>query len=170
MRTALLFSCFAAALFAFTATATADVIGDRHWAVNIFGASLHQNRSRHYNEANLGLGVQYYFGDSVLGLRVPRGCFGALDGMRDSLRGLALSAGIGCEHEVFGFWDYHFSVGAELARIRYGAPNHPTMYGTTVIPGVSIRKKRWALNVDMLVPWSGQHDGVLFAFFTRHFK
>ena len=65
-----------------------DGADDRQWGISVWGLSYHVNRSIDYNEANLGVGVRYYFN---------RHAFVEGDALRNSNRGVVLPVSAGLE-------------------------------------------------------------------------
>jgi hypothetical protein len=64
---------------------------DERWGIAIWGLSYHINRSVDYDEANVGLGLRYYFN---------RLFFVEADALRNSNHGLALPVSAGLELKV----------------------------------------------------------------------
>ena len=75
-----------AAAFSLPAHAAEDP--DERWGIAIWGLSYHINRTVDYDEANVGLGLRYYFNRLV---------FVEADALRNSNHGLALPVSAGLE-------------------------------------------------------------------------
>ena len=71
-----------------SSAARADDDRDARWGIAIWGLSYHVSRTIDYNEANVGLGLRYYFN---------RRLFVEGDALRNSNRGIVLPASAGAE-------------------------------------------------------------------------
>ena len=141
-------------LFPITCSAEEEV----HLALNLWGYSHHAERHKNYNERNWGFGGRGYYGN----------WFAAIDDMKNSVRGKAVSVGIGYEYPFFTVSGYTVSAVGEVSYLRYEFPNKGTMSGTIILPGASIRNGAWSGNV-VLIPKTNKRKEIWLFSLTRHF-
>jgi len=131
---------------------------DFHVALDLWGYSHHAERNKNYNERNWGFGGRVYYGN----------WFAAVDDMKNSVRGKAVSVGIGYEYPLFTVSGHTVSAVGELSYLKYGFPNKGTLHGTIFLPGASVRNGNWSGNV-VLIPKTGKRKEILLFSLTRHF-
>ena len=78
----------------FTSPALAADDPDRRWGIAIWGLSYHVDDEVDFDEANVGLGLRYYF---------TRRVFAEVDALRNSNSGLAVPVSAGLEFKVASF-------------------------------------------------------------------
>ena len=75
----------------FSSPALADEPPDKRWGISIWGLSYHIDDAIDFDEANVGLGLRYYFSHRV---------FVEVDALRNSNRGLAVPVSAGLDLKV----------------------------------------------------------------------
>lgn len=75
----------------FSSPALAGEDPDKRWGISIWGLSYHIDREIDFDEANLGLGLRYYFNHRV---------FVEVDALRNSNHGLAVPVSAGLDFKV----------------------------------------------------------------------
>lgn len=78
----------------FSSPALAAEDPDQRWGISIWGLSYHIDQEIDYDEANVGLGLRYYFSHLV---------FVEVDALRNSNRGLAVPVSAGLDLRVASF-------------------------------------------------------------------
>ena len=87
----LLLVALAIVVAGFSSPALADEPPDKRWGISIWGLSYHIDDEIDFDEANVGLGLRYYFNHLT---------FVEADALRNSNRGLAVAVSAGLEIKV----------------------------------------------------------------------
>jgi len=129
---------------------------DAGFGINIFGLSLHTNRSEGHNEINPGVGLRYVFREPA----PPWSLFGEASVYYDSNREWAKYVALGTSYRFAKSW----MVGAAVAYGQSRSYNDGKPF-FSVIPGVGFEYRRVVYNA-VLLP-SGDGSGITgFAFYA----
>ena len=136
-----------------------DAAEGRRWGISLWGLSYHVNRSIDYNEANLGVGVRYYFNRQV---------FVEGDALRNSNRGVVLPVSAG-----FELWNgslgraCHVSALAALTAAYYqNGRTETNYYRVGPVPGAVVSCGRVKTNVMGILSPSRQPVAAIVASLT----
>ena len=122
----------------------------RSWGLSIWGVSYHVNRSIDYDEANLGVGVRYYF---------TRYLFVEGDVLRNSNRGVVLPVSVGAEIGFGSVGKCGFAAVAAATVAYYRNPRTDSDYFKVgPVPGMAITCGRAKTNVVVIL--SPSHDPI----------
>ncbi len=109
--------------------------------VNLFGFSIHADRSEGHNEVNPGVGLRYVFSEPA-----PRwALFGEASIYYDSNREWAKYVALGTSYRFAGAW----SVGAAVAYVQSPSYNNGKPF-FAVVPGLAFEYRKVAINAVLL--------------------
>jgi hypothetical protein len=132
---------------------------DKRWGISIWGLSYHIDHDIDFDEANLGLGLRYYFNHLV---------FVEVDALRNSNRGLAVpvSAGLDLKVASLGQACNLYAVAAGTA-VYYRNPRTGSEYFRAgPVPGVTLGCGRVKTNAIVVLKPSRQPIAVIAASLT----
>jgi hypothetical protein len=143
--------------FASPALAAGDP--DQRWGISIWGLSYHVDTETEFDEANVGLGLRYYFHRLV---------FVEVDALRNSNGGLAVPMSAGLELKVASFGRacnlYAVAAGAV---VYYQNPRRELDdFKMGPVPGVTLGCGRVKANAIIVLRPSRQPVGVIVASLT----
>ena len=132
---------------------------DKRWGISIWGLSYHIDHDIDFDEANVGLGLRYYFNHLV---------FVEVDALRNSNRGLAVpvSAGLDLKVASLGQACNLYAVAAGTA-VYYQNPRTGREYFRAgPVPGVTLGCGRVKTNAIIVLKPSRQPIAVIAASLT----
>ena len=142
----------------FSSPALAADDPDKRWGISIWGLSYHVDRETDFDEANVGLGLRYYFNHGV---------FIEVDALRNSNRGLAVPVSAGLELKVASLGQacnlYAVAAGAV---VYYQNPRTGREYFKGPVPGVTLGCGRVKTNAIIVLRPSHQPVNVIVASLT----
>jgi len=138
----------------FSSPALADEPPDRRWGISIWGLSYHIDRAIDFDEANVGLGLRYYFSHLV---------FVEADALRNSNRGLAVpvSAGLDLKVASLGQACDLYAVAAGTVVYYQNARTDREYFRAGPVPGVTLGCGRVKTNAIVVLRPSHQPVAVI---------
>jgi hypothetical protein len=132
---------------------------DQRWGISIWGLSYHVDQENDFDEANIGLGLRYYFR--------PRG-FIEVDALRNSNRGLAvpISAGVDFKVASLGPACNLYAVAAGTVVYYQNRRTDSDYFKVGPVPGVTLGCGRVKTNVIVVLRTSRQPVAVIVASLT----
>jgi len=136
---------------------------DKQWAISIWGFSYHVDSEIDYNEANVGLGLRYYFNHLV---------FVDVGALRNSNRGLAvpMSAGLDLKLVSLGEACSLYAVAAGTVVYYRNARTEHDDFRAGPVPGVTVGCGRVRMNALIVLKPSRQPVNVIVASLTIMLK
>ena len=143
----------------FSSPALANEDPDRRWGISIWGLSYHVDHEIDFDEANLGLGLRYYFNHRV---------FVEVDALRNSNRGLAvpMSAGLDFKFASIGKSCNLYAVAAGTVVYYQNARTEREYFKAGPVPGVTLGCGRVKTNAIVVLRPSHQPVAVIAASLT----
>lgn len=132
---------------------------ERRWGISIWGLSYHIDDAIDFDEANVGLGLRYYFNDRV---------FIEADALRNSNRGLAVPVSAGLDFKVasLGQACNLYAVAAGTVVYYQNARTEREYVRAGPVPGVTLGCGRVKTNAIIVLRPSRQPVGVIAASLT----
>ena len=136
---------------------------DERWGIAIWGLSYHINRSVDYDEANVGLGLRYYFHRLV---------FIEADALRNSNHGLAfpVSAGLDLKLASLGDTCNLYAVAAGTVVYYQNQRTERDYFKAGPVPGMTLGCGRVKANAIIVLQPSHQPFSVIAASLTILFR
>ena len=143
----------------FSSPALAAEDPDQRWGISIWGLSYHIDDAIDFDEANVGLGLRYYFNRLV---------FAEVDALRNSNGGLAvpLSAGLDLRVASFGQACNLFAVAAGAVVYYQNRRTGSEYVRAGPVPGVTLGCRRVKVNGLIVLKPSRQPVSVIAASLT----
>jgi hypothetical protein len=143
----------------FSSPALANDDPDRRLGISIWGLSYHVDREIDFDEANVGLGLRYYFTHRV---------FVEVDALRNSNRGLAvpLSAGLDFKFASLGKACNLYAVAAGTVVYYQNQRTEREYFRAGPVPGVTLGCGRVKTNAIVVLRPSHQPVAVIAASLT----
>jgi hypothetical protein len=143
----------------FSSLAFADEPPDKRWGISIWGLSYHIDHEIDFDEANVGLGLRYYFNH--------RG-FIEVDALRNSNRGLAVpvSAGLDLKVASLGQACDLYAVAAGTVVYYQNSRTEREYFRAGPVPGVTLGCGRVRTNAIIVLRPSHQPVAVIAASLT----
>jgi hypothetical protein len=136
----------------------ADADGLPRWGLSIWGLTYHTNRGIRYNDANVGLGLRYYFNHMF---------FVEGDALRNSNRGIVVPVSAGAEIRVASIQACRVDAIAAMTVAYYQnlrTRNDYVLAGP--VPGVALTCGRVKTNVIVILSPHGQFVAAVTASLT----
>jgi hypothetical protein len=132
---------------------------DRRWGISIWGLSYHIDHEIDFDEANVGLGLRYYFNHLV---------FVEADALRNSNRGLAVpvSAGLDLKVASLGQACNLYAVAAGTVAYYQNPRTEREYFKAGPVPGVTLGCGRVKTNAIIVLKPSHQPVAVIAASLT----
>jgi hypothetical protein len=158
-RTIRVFVALTILVAVFSSPALAGDDPDRRLGISIWGLSYHVDREIDYDEANLGLGLRYYF---------TRRVFAEVDALRNSNHGLAvpLSAGLDLKFASLGQACALYAVAAATIVYYQNLRTEREYVEAGPVPGVTLGCGRVRANAIVVLRPSHQPVAVIAASIT----
>ncbi len=139
--------------------ALADEPADKRWGISIWGLSYHIDREIDFDEANVGLGLRYYFNHRV---------FVEVDALRNSNRGLAVPVSAGLDFKVasVGQACNLYAVAAGTVVYYQNSRTEREYFKAGPVPGVTLGCGRVKTNAIIVLRPSHQPVAVIAASLT----
>ena len=136
---------------------------DKRWGISIWGLSYHIDHEIDFDEANVGLGLRYYFNHRV---------FVEVDALRNSNRGLAVPMSAGLELKVasLGKACNLYAVAAGTVVYYQNRRTAREYFRAGPVPGVTLGCGRVKTNVIIVLRPSHQPVSVIAASLTVLFR
>jgi hypothetical protein len=149
----------AIAVAGFASPALADEPPDKRWGVSIWGLSYHIDHEIDFDEANVGLGLRYYFNHLT---------FVEADALRNSNRGLAAAVSAGLEIKVasLGQACNLYAVAAGTFVYYQNPRTEREYFRAGPVPGVTVGCGRVKMNAIIVLKPSHQPVSVIAASLT----
>jgi hypothetical protein len=143
----------------FSSPALADEPPDKRWGISIWGLSYHIDHQIDFADANLGLGLRYYFNHRV---------FVEVDALRNSNRGLAVPVSAGLDFKVasLGRACGLYAVAAGAVVYYQNARTEREYFKAGPVPGVTLGCGRVKTNAIIVLTPSHQPVAVIAASLT----
>ena len=147
----------------FPSRAVAAEDPDQRWGISIWGLSYHPDHEIDFDEANVGLGLRYYFNHRV---------FVEVDALRNSNRGLAVPVSAGLDFKVASLGQacnlYAVAAGTVVYYQNPRTEREDVKVGP--VPGVTLGCGRVKTNVIIVLRPSHQPVSVIAASLTILFR
>lgn len=139
--------------------ARADQDPDQRWGISIWGLSYHVDEAIDFEDANVGLGLRYYFNRLV---------FTEIDALRNSNGGLAVpvSAGLDVKVASFGNACSLYAVAAGTVVYYQNARTEREYFRAGPVPGMTLGCGRVKTNAIIVLRPSRQPVSVVVASLT----
>ena len=143
----------------FASPAIAAEDPDRRWGLAIWGLSYHVDHQIDFDEANVGLGLRYYFTHHV---------FAEVDALRNSNHGLAVPVSVGLDFKIasLGKACKLYAVAAGTVVYYQNARTDRDYVKAGPVPGVTLGCGRVKTNVIVVLRPSHQPVAVIAASLT----
>ena len=143
----------------FASPCFADEDPDQRWGISIWGLSYHIDDAIDFEEANVGLGLRYYFHRIV---------FAEVDALRNSNGGLAVpvAAGLDFKFASLGQACYLSAVAAGAVVYYQNRRTEREYFRAGPVPGVTLGCKRVKMNAIVVLKPSRQPVSVITASLT----
>ena len=143
----------------FSSPAVADEPPDKRWGISIWGLSYHIDDAIDFDEANVGLGLRYYFSHRV---------FVEADALRNSNRGLAVPVSAGLDFKVasLGQACSLYAVAAGTVVYYQNPRTEREYFQAGPVPGVTLGCGRVKTNAIVVLRPSRQPVAVIAASIT----
>jgi hypothetical protein len=143
----------------FSSPAIAEQDPDQRWGISIWGLSYHVDDAIDFDDANVGLGLRYYFNRLV---------FAEVDALRNSNGGLAvpLSAGLDLKVVSFGQRCSLYAVAAGAVVYYENRRTEREYFRAGPVPGVTLGCGRVKTNAIIVLRPSRQPVSVIVASLT----
>ena len=143
----------------FSAPALAAEDPDQRWGISIWGLSYHIDHEIDFDEANLGLGLRYYFNHRV---------FVEVDALRNSNGGLAVPVSAGLDFKIasLGQACNLYAVAAGTLVYYRNARTEREYFRAGPVPGVTLGCGRVKANAIIVLRPSHQPVAVIAASLT----
>jgi hypothetical protein len=138
----------------FSSPARAGEDPDKRWGISIWGLSYHIDHEIDFDEANVGLGLRYYFNHRV---------FVEVDALRNSNRGLAVpvSAGLDLKVASLGQACNLYAVAAGTVVYYQNSRTEREYFKAGPVPGVTLGCGRVKTNAIIVLRPSHQPVAVI---------
>ena len=138
----------------FSSPALAGEPPDKRWGLSIWGLSYHIDDEIDFDEANVGLGLRYYF---------TRPVFVEVDALRNSNGGLAVAASAGLELKVASLGRHCNLYGVAAGTVVYyqNSRTEREYFRAGPVPGVTVGCGRVKTNVIFVLKPSYQPVSVI---------
>ena len=132
---------------------------DKRWGISIWGLSYHIDHEIDFDEANVGLGLRYYFTHRV---------FAEVDALRNSNGGLAVPVSVGLDFKItsLGHACNLYAVAAGTVVYYRNARTEREYFRAGPVPGVTLGCGRVKANAIIVLRPSHQPVAVIVASLT----
>ena len=146
----------------FASPARAAEDPDKQWGLSVWGLSYHIDRSINWEEANLGVGLRYYFNRFI---------FVEADALHNSNRGLVVPASVGLDLKFASFGESCklYAVGAGTVAYYQNPRTEREYFKVGPVPGVTLGCGWLKTNVIIVLQPSHQPFDVIAASWTIMF-